>query len=351
MPFFTVIVPIYNVESCLRRCIDSILCQTFGDFELILVDDGSTDECGTICDEYRKTEHRILVIHKENGGLSSARNAGLKKAEGKYVYFCDSDDWIEPNLLERVYEEAKHDYDSIVFGFEKDADTVRQYVYDETLFEDCHNFDFICNTFLNWKIAWSACTRVYKNKIIKKYHLNFADNRKIFAEDLYFSLVYYSHSRNCKVIEDCLYHYVLRNNSIMDKQKGILNVNRMNELSKEVKAHLFANSDCKDFLVFYPIIHMLIIFNVLERSIEIYGEKRLYSLIKNEVVDQDYFYSSINSFINLWKAYLKNTKDYNALYKLVLFKYIKSGNYSMFALRSALIKRSRIRSLIYKIAK
>ena len=99
----SVIVPVYQVEPWLRECVDSILCQTFQDFELILVDDGSPDSCGAICDEYARLDRRVRVIHKENGGLSSARNAGLDGARGEYIAFVDSDDWIAPDMLATLY--------------------------------------------------------------------------------------------------------------------------------------------------------------------------------------------------------------------------------------------------------
>ena len=88
----SIVVPIYNVEKYLKKCIDSIINQTYKNIEIILVDDGSTDNCGKICDEYTKTDNRIVVIHKKNGGLSDARNAGLDIAKGKYIAFVDSDD-------------------------------------------------------------------------------------------------------------------------------------------------------------------------------------------------------------------------------------------------------------------
>lgn len=96
MPTISIIVPVYNVEAYLCRCIDSILAQTFTDFELILVDDGSPDNCSSICDEYAKKDSRIVVVHKENGGLSDARNTGLDIAKGEYIGFVDSDDFIHP---------------------------------------------------------------------------------------------------------------------------------------------------------------------------------------------------------------------------------------------------------------
>lgn len=102
--FFSVIVPIYNIEEYLKRCIDSVLSQTFGDFELILVDDGSPDNCPRICDEYKDKDERIKVIHKQNGGLVSARQAGIKIASGAYVFHLDGDDYISPDALQSAYD-------------------------------------------------------------------------------------------------------------------------------------------------------------------------------------------------------------------------------------------------------
>lgn len=108
----SVIVPIYKVEPYLRRCVDSLIRQSYEDFELILVDDGSPDNCGVICDEYAAADPRVQVIHKTNGGLSDARNAGLEIARGEYIAFVDSDDWVAPNYLHQmlsVLEEAGAD--------------------------------------------------------------------------------------------------------------------------------------------------------------------------------------------------------------------------------------------------
>ena len=102
-PLISVIVPIYKVERYLAKCIDSILAQTYSNLEIILVDDGSPDMCGEICDDYALKDERINVIHKENGGLSSARNAGIDIAQGEYIGFVDSDDYIEPYMYEKLY--------------------------------------------------------------------------------------------------------------------------------------------------------------------------------------------------------------------------------------------------------
>lgn len=105
-PKISIIVPVYNVEQYLPRCIDSILAQTFTDFELLLIDDGSNDNSGKICDEYAEKDNRIRVFHKGNEGVSSARQIGLEKANGQYSIHADGDDWLESNMLERMYKMA-----------------------------------------------------------------------------------------------------------------------------------------------------------------------------------------------------------------------------------------------------
>lgn len=112
----SVIVPIYKIPEYLSCCIDSILAQTYPDFELILVDDGSPDDCGRICDEYAERDVRIKVIHKKNGGLTSARNAGLSEASGEWIMHVDGDDWIEPDMIESLIEAAQVTGADLVFG-------------------------------------------------------------------------------------------------------------------------------------------------------------------------------------------------------------------------------------------
>jgi len=116
----SVIIPVYKVEECLNRCVDSILNQTYKNIEIILVDDGSPDKCGKICDRYAAKDNRIQVLHKENGGLSSARNAGIEIANGEYYTFLDSDDWVDNRYIEKLYTLIKEtESDISVCNFEK----------------------------------------------------------------------------------------------------------------------------------------------------------------------------------------------------------------------------------------
>lgn len=116
-PLITIIIPIYNVEQYLQKCLDSVLGQTYSNLEIILVDDGSLDNCSKICDDYKDKDSRVVVVHKKNGGLSDARNVGIGIANGEYLMFVDSDDWVEPTYCEKALEVAiKNNCDCVAFG-------------------------------------------------------------------------------------------------------------------------------------------------------------------------------------------------------------------------------------------
>ena len=138
MPEVSVIIPVYKVEKYIHKCIDSVLNQTFRDIQVILVDDGSPDNCGHICDEYSKADKRVSVVHKENGGLSDARNAGMKYAEGNYILFVDSDDYIEHDMIEYMYSRIKDsDADMATCGIYE--------VYSDRIEEQKREPDFVCS--------------------------------------------------------------------------------------------------------------------------------------------------------------------------------------------------------------
>ena len=139
-PKISVIVPVYNVEQYLRRCIDSILSQTFSDFELLLIDDGSKDKSGDICDEYAAKDARIRVFHKVNGGVSSARNLGLVKANGEFIFFVDSDDYLDNTHLEN-YSKDIDNFDLIFQGY-KLVDETTGKILEKKTFHEIETLDF-----------------------------------------------------------------------------------------------------------------------------------------------------------------------------------------------------------------
>lgn len=336
MPQVSIIVPIYNVEPCLHQCIDSVLEQTFSDFELILVDDGSPDNCGVICDEYAQSDTRIHVIHKKNGGLSDARNAGLDAATGEYIFFLDGDDFVDGNLLETVVKHMETGIDMVVFRY-------RNYYEDgktqEIQFKKSGEFvlesyetrrKFIVENLLTYNVGWEAWNRIYSRKVIEKFNLRFADNRKIFAEDLYFFLCYIVHVNKIRVIRDSLYNYRIRSNSIMAGQRHCLNIGRYNELAKAVLEHFQKWEACKKLAADFYSIHYMIVashliseYNDFNMSAPEFREK-----VRKDISDWDFFESQVRLQLKNWR---RNTGFSQAEYyeQLCYMRYLLYGGYTL----------------------
>ncbi len=212
MPLISVIVPVYKVENVLNYCIDSILNQTYKDFELILVDDGSPDNSGKICDEYAKKDNRIKVIHKENGGVSSARNCGIDAAKGKYICFVDSDDYPCINyLLDMINMCKKFDGCDLLLGGFNVVSDYKSNIEKKVLFTEDHNYscvsrlDFI-RMYEKWVIQmpWN---KLYKLKIIKTSKIRFDENLSL-GEDILFNIDYLTNSNgNIAILNKPIYNY------------------------------------------------------------------------------------------------------------------------------------------------
>ena len=164
-PQISVIIPIYNVERYLRQCIDSILAQTFTDFELLLIDDGSPDGCPAICDEYAEKDARIRVFHKQNGGVTSARNKGLDNAKGNWIIYIDGDDWIEPTYVEELYNEAiNNEADIAICAFRFVYEDGSSVIEHPTIWDD--NKQASLNRYIA-SIWTTACGSIQKSSLYK----------------------------------------------------------------------------------------------------------------------------------------------------------------------------------------
>lgn len=207
----SIIVPVYNVEPYLRRCIDSILAQTFTDFELILVDDGSPDNCPAICDEYAEKDSRIMVIHKENGGVSSARNAGLDKCIGKYVVFCDSDDYIGTeyisDLLSAVSDKNTDDFLVISnwFVVKPDGSVKSNPLKDYLIDLDCGTAEEYMYLFDKYVIYGPYC-KLFSTQIIQDHRIRYNESLKS-AEDFDFNIRYIENIKFIRTIPKSQYYY------------------------------------------------------------------------------------------------------------------------------------------------
>lgn len=221
----SIIVPVYQVEAYLPRCLDSVLAQTFRDFELILVNDGSKDGSVEIMKEYAAKDSRIRQIHKENGGLSSARNAGLAIARGRYVMFIDSDDFVAPELFEDALAAAERtDADLVIWNYQKTYDDQICSAYlnmeDEVLdLKDMGLKSYFYEYWFPYKHGVEAWNKLFRREILEHNHLRFQPNNEILAEDTLFSAMYLMHTRKIAALSKSYYYYYMRSGSIMNSAK------------------------------------------------------------------------------------------------------------------------------------
>lgn len=250
-PLLSVIVPIYNVQNYLQRCVDSLVAQTIKDFEIILVDDGSTDESASICDENAKKNKNIRVIHKKNGGLSSARNAGLEIATGKYISFIDSDDYVEPDMMKVLIDRAEKDNSELV-----ECDVTKHVkseikenclnIVDGTLQINNKNLSEF-NKLFGIKISVLSWDKLYRRDIIERYKIRFVDTKKILSEDQLFLVCYCRFVKKISFTNRSLYHYDIKDVSL---SRGVTKINIINQwidFVSEAKKFMDVNDpDCAD---------------------------------------------------------------------------------------------------------
>ena len=272
MPKISVIVPVYNVEKYIHRCVDSILAQTFTDFELILVDDGSPDNCGKICDEYAAKDDRILVIHKENGGVSSARNAGLDAAQGDYITFVDGDDFCDVCWTESLYHKITETDADIVSGIFEIVDEngtvqrpVKHPVKQKDLFTEKAIQSHLVRDIFTGGWGWEVCARLFRADIIQNNHIRFCETCGNYAEDQGFVL---ECSLFCKKVcstDAWGYKYVQHDTSMMHRSAAIIKFDSKNELSRHfAEAYEMAFPDSERDIV--PIVHYLLMRGQYDRA-------------------------------------------------------------------------------------
>lgn len=219
--FFSVIVPVYNVEKYLHECVDSILAQSFTDYEVLLVDDGSTDASPTVCDDYAKKDSRVCAIHNKNGGASAARNTGFKQAQGEYVLCIDSDDFFTDVDCFKKIHAATQDKDIVLFKYQKFFDEERHFgkcvfSYAGIAAEDTLSavVDKLVNTDAFFGMAWMKCIR---RQLIVDNDLYFKEG--IVAEDIDWNYELYCCAQTIAVIDESFIAYRQRENSVTSALK------------------------------------------------------------------------------------------------------------------------------------
>lgn len=217
----TVVLPIYNVEAYLERCIISVVNQTYRNLEIILVDDGSTDGCPKICEHWAKKDNRIIVVHKKNEGLGMARNTGIDYATGKYICFFDSDDYVASNMIEKCYEKVNsNNADIVVYGFYNVDSSgkikgsvipkTKRLMYEGSDVTDKFLPDLIAPNIVfgeKTDLRMSAWSCFYSMDLIKKNSWRFVSERQIISEDIYSLLLLYKSIKCVCVLTEALYYY------------------------------------------------------------------------------------------------------------------------------------------------
>jgi len=231
MPKVSIIVPIYNVESYLDRCMQSLLNQTLKDIEIIMVDDGSPDNCPKMCDEYAKKDSRIKVVHKKNAGLGYARNTGLDVATGEFVAFVDSDDYVDLRMFEVLYNEIVKQYADAIFCGTRREIGPGKYIYSNEctelkIWENGQISDLYLNMIASAPkvkkerlYEMSVWRSLYKKSIIDSIDLRFLSEREYASEDLPFNIDYLRKCKKVVMLPDVLHTYCLNMNSLTTTYK------------------------------------------------------------------------------------------------------------------------------------
>lgn len=330
----SVILPIYNVEKYLKDAIDSVINQTYTNLEIILVDDGSPDNSGKICDEYAEKDRRIRVIHKENGGVSSARNAGINAATGDWLYFMDPDDWVELNMLEEALNKAKETKsDLCIWDFETVSESQRTRYdaikSDRGFFENNNEIE---NMILFNCSSGSVCNFITKADIIKgKIYF---DEFLAYQEDEVFKLKLYPYIKAYCYLPKVFYHYRMSEgsvcHSINEKQLIAKRKEAYNYSLKVISSGLY-NENAQivvnsKYLEFFT----CMIDSILNESISYFEKKKLY-------------YDYINSYE--YKNSINNYDDryYNTKFAKICLKFKRLPFWFIYLFRKGFVAAKKIK--------
>lgn len=331
MTKISIIVPVYNAEKYLCRCLDSIVAQTFTDWECILVDDGSLDNSGTICDKYVAKDKRFKVIHKINGGVSSARNVGIEIATGEWLAFVDSDDWLYDKYLSSYVKMGLDSAEHFIQGFSNEYRDFQKIVtLGDYIFT--HPSEVICyleiaNNVHNGFI-WH---RIYRRSIIKQYNIQFPEDMS-YAEDGLFNLSYLKHIRITRIIPSIGYHYNVGTNGLTfegKKQKDIKTaLIRLDRYSSEIMDIIVDCNDQKKISDCIGFLWRLAISWVIKKNIESYVDYKIAHFELNNWAKQYKVIKLYRSFecvssylLFFWLTHSRDSKLGYKISKILMFFY------------------------------
>ena len=305
-PLISIIVPVYNAEYTLNRCLDSILNQTFSDWELLLIDDGSTDRSGELCDQYASKDKRIKVFHKKNGGVSSARNLGLNHADGEWIVFVDSDDAVPKNAFRGDYKLFKEDL--IVGAFntiireETQCSCLESGSY-KTRYELLVFFSHNINA-PTFRVVWG---KFFRNRLCKGL---FFDTNMIVGEDTLFVIQYLTKIKSCRIIGDVVYTYNCPTNFItkyrLDVTKSIYCLDRIYSSYKilGIRSNIFERTIFFDYKLFCQIniYNNVALWYKDTRIKKIYNQIKYSFTLKYRILYMLMSYQCISNLINLFRS-------------------------------------------------
>lgn len=308
-PVISVIIPVYNTQQYLEQCVESVLLQTYQSIEILLIDDGSTDHSGSLCDSLANAHSMIRVFHQSNQGLSATRNLGIYESRGQFLFFLDSDDWIKPNLLEQLIHLQNIYQAQIVATSIRKVSENGEYIYYED--NGLHKNEYIiCNSFsalselMIKRVAWEACGKLFDRELFRNH--DFLEN--IVYEDFQLlpRLLYEAH---CVVYSNCHgYFYRQRSYSIMDTQKKTVSINLL-EIVK-MNLHYFRNSR-EDVII---------------HGMEAFYYQYIYEILcmilykKNRKNNMDYI-KQYCQFIRSESSYIISNKQLNKKYQILFSAY------------------------------
>lgn len=288
----SIIIPVYNVEKYLDRCMQSVFLQSYKNLEIILIDDGSPDSCPRLCDIYGKNDKRVKVLHKKNEGLGLARNSGLALATGKYVLFIDSDDYLSEKMVEKlVYQAELMNADIVYCGYFYETSNhkwieVRDFEKEQTFKGndiDAVSLAFITNqNKLKVRLQRTVWHALYSKALIDDEDIRFPSERQIPSEDLIFQSRISKFANIISFVPDCLYYYCLNNNSItmnFKKDRYLKLVNEKNELLR-----IYSNKGVDRYINnLYFVSIKSYFYNLIEQKNIAFSEKN--KIIKEVVID------------------------------------------------------------------
>ncbi len=315
MDLISVIVPIYNVEKYLDRCVKSIVDQTYTNLEIILVDDGSPDNCPAMCDAWAARDSRIKVIHKQNGGLSDARNAGLKIATGEFISFIDSDDWIDLDFYQILYSTSIETNSEIVACellevYDEKSSHIR---YDGNV--ECYTPEEALSTLIEGKIFKAiACNKLYKKQLLIGEHFE----RGVLHEDEFFTYRILAKANNLAFVNKQLYFYYQRSGSITNQitAKHFAALNAYKERLEFFKLH-YPNLYKKDRI---SIIYACLNFYVLSYTLPKHEQKTCKNIVKNCRSSISFSFNEFFSYGIKDKLYILSTKYFINITSKILSK-------------------------------